>query len=274
MSSTGMLWVMDSKLERAMDRLLSRLLASVLFLGVIGMPVATTAGVVREDKGEDDWEILLTPYLWASAIKGTSQVGTLPPMDMDVPFGDLLSNLDMALSLHTEFHRGRWAFVIDPTWISLTLDASTEDSVVSPEADVEIWLVEAWGSYKVAENWEVLGGARWQSQDMEVDPGLPDPFPDDVSFGVKDDWLDWFVGGRFNYQLGSSRWNIVGRGDVTIAGDSDSGFNVSLFLNRHIRKTMVLNLGYRYLETDYDNYPTYVWDAYQQGPVFGYTWSF
>ena len=91
---------------------------------------------------------------------------------------------------------------------------------------------------------------------------------------MKDDWLDWFIGGRFNYRLGSSRWSLVGRGDVTIAGDSDNGYNLSLFLNRHIRKTMMLNLGYRYLDTDYDNFPTYVWDAHQQGPVFGYTWSF
>ena len=99
-------------------------------------------------------------------------------MDVDVSFGELVENLDMALSLHTEFHRGKWAFVIDPTWISLEMEADIDGAPVSPAAEVEIWLVEAWGSYKVAENWEILGGARWQSQDMDVDPGLPaPPFP-------------------------------------------------------------------------------------------------
>ena len=35
-----------------------------------------------------------------------------------------------------------------------------------------------------------------------------------------------------------------------------------------------VDLGYRYLETDYDEFPTYAWDIRQQGPVVGYTWSF
>ena len=234
-----------------------------------------TAGVVREDKGDSDWEILFAPYLWMTGIDGVSQVGILPPMDVEADFGDIVSNLNMALALHTEFHRGKFAFVIDPTYLSLEMDAAVDGAPVSPSAEVEIWLVEAWAGYKLTPNWELLGGARWQSQDMEVDPGLPSPpFPEDASFGVKEDWLDWFLGARFNYPIPNSRWRVVGRGDVSLAGDSDTNYNLSLFLNRHIRKTMVLNLGYRFMETDYDNFPSYVWDVRQQGFVVGYTWSF
>ena len=239
------------------------------------LAVPTRAGVVREDKGDTDWEILLAPYLWMTSIKGTSQVGTLPPMDIDAEFGDIISNVNMALALHTEFHRGKFAFVIDPTYLSLEMEASVDGAPIAPKAEVEIWLVEAWASYKLIPNWEILGGLRWQSQDMDVDPGLPaPPFPDDVSFGVKDDWLDAFVGARFSYPLGNSRWLAVGRGDVSVVGDSDTNFNLSISFNRRIRKTMLLNLGYRFMETDYDNFPTYVWDVRQQGLFAGYTWSF
>ena len=258
-----------------MTRMLTALTAALLFMASFMLTLPAQAGVVREDKGDSDWEILLAPYLWMTGIKGTSQVGVLPPMDIDADFSDIISKVNMALALHTEFHRGKFAFVIDPTYLSLEMEASIDGAPIAPKAEVEIWLVEAWASYKLSENWEVLGGARWQSQDMDVDPGLPSPpFPEDVSFGVKDDWTDWFLGARFNYPLGSSRWVAVGRGDVSVAGDSDTNFNLSFFLNRHIRKTMMLNLGYRYMETDYDNFPKYAWDVRQQGFVVGYTWSF
>ena len=40
----------------------------------------------------------------------------------------------------------------------------------------------------------------------------------------------------------------------------------------------LLNAGldevYRFLDGDYENQPTYVWEVQQQGPVIGYTWSF
>jgi len=149
----------------------------------------------------------------------------------------------------------------------------TDGSLASPSADIDVWLVEGWGSYKVVDSFELLGGARWQQQDINVNLGLPSPpFPGN-DFGVKDDWLDWFIGGRFMAPMGE-KWVFSARGDVVIAGDSDTGYNIEVYFNRRIRKTMALNIGYRYLQTDYDNSPTYAWDVRQQGPVIGYTWSF
>ncbi len=245
-----------------MDRFTKFLLA----VAALVFSAQVSAGVVRDDKGDEDWEFILTPYLWAISLNGTSQVGPFPPMDVDADFGDLLDNMNMALAAHMELHRGNWAIVLDPMWAQLEMEMG------DGSAEVNISLIELWGSYKITPNWELLGGARFQEQDIDVEPGLPSPpFPE--SAGVKDDWLDWFVGARFDYGV-APKWRIAGRGDVTIAGDSDKGYSLSLFLNRKIRKTMMLNLGYRYMKTDYDNGSDYAWDVDQHGPVIGYTWSF
>ena len=250
------------------------IMAAVTILTLFALSPTASAGVIREDRGDTDWEILFAPYLWATSLRGTSQVGALPPMDVDASFSDLFSNLNMALALHTEFHRGKFAFVIDPTYLSLEMDVESPADPIQVSADAEIWLVEFWAAYKVSDNWEILGGGRWQQHDLEVDPGLPSPPFPDATFGVKEDWTDWFLGLRFNYPIGQSRWLVTGRGDVKVAGDSDNSFNVEVFFNRRIRQTMALNIGYRYFEVDYDNFPVYAWDARQQGPVIGYTWSF
>ena len=230
---------------------------------------SANAGVIRDDKGDSDWEFLFAPYIWGTAIKGTSQVGALPPVDIDASFSDIASNLNMALSLHTELHRGKWALVIDPFWASLEADAEAGPADVNSKIDQ--FILEAWGAYKLTPNWEILGGARYMDQDIKVEVGLPDPFPD-ADFKGGDDWLDWFLGARFHYPV-AERWSVSGRGDVKLAGDSDSSYSWSFFLNRKFGKTMMLNLGYKYLDTDFES-DVYVWDARMQGFVVGYTWSF
>ena len=51
---------------------------------------------------------------------------------------------------------------------------------------------------------------------------------------------------------------------------------MSIFLNRSVGKkgNKMVNLGYRYLEDDYDDTGVYAWDVKQQGPVVGFTWVF
>ena len=202
-----------------MDRVSRFLLAVAALL----MTAQVSAGVIRDDKGDTDWEFIITPYLWAISLDGTSQVGPFPPMDVEADFSDLFDNMNMALAAHMELHRGKWAIVLDPMWAQLEMDMG------EGSAEVNISLIELWGSYKITPNWEILGGARFQEQDIDAEPGLPSPpFPESV--GIKEDWLDWFVGARFAYMV-APRWQISGRADVTLAGDSDEGYSASLFLN-------------------------------------------
>ena len=251
-----------------MPRIIS---VAVLLIGFI--PVAL-GQVLRQDKTDSDWEVLLTPYLWGPSLKGTSAIGDLPPLELDASFGDILSALNLAFSLHTEFHRGKWAFVIDPTYMSLEIDIETPGQNAEPQIGIDMWLVEAWTAYKFTENFEILAGARYQDQNISVSLGLPSPpFPADVGLEIKENWLDWFAGGRVKFPMGE-KWFVSGRGDIVFAGDSDTSYNVQVFLNRRIRQTMALNFGYRYFRDDYDNGVDFRWDVKQQGPVIGYTWAF
>jgi hypothetical protein len=232
--------------------------------------LSTAASAQSFDR--DSNEIILAPYLWATAISGTSTVGMLPPLDIDASFSDILDNLNFAMSLHTEFKRGPWVFVIDPTYISLEMEVVLPiPDVPAGKMEVDVWIIELWAGYQFHDNWEVIGGARYQDQDISIS-GLPDP-PFTPPLGVSDDWTDWFAGLRFNADLGD-KWLMVWRGDVVVAGDSDSSWNSSIFFNRRFGDNKMLNLGYRYLVDDYVNAGIYGWDVTQDGPVVGFTWAF
>jgi len=221
-------------------------------------------------ESSDDSKFIIAPYLWGTSLNGTSAVGALPPLDLDASFGDIFDNLNMALSLHAEYHTGPWRFVLDPMYVSLTVDLATPGPG-DPKIDVEMWLVEAWAGYAFTDEWEVIAGVRYQDQDLTL-KGLPNPpFPD--SLGVADDWSDWFAGLRFNTPVGSN-WHFTFRADAAISGDSDTNYNTQFFFNRRFGESKALNLGYRYMLTDYENSGVYAWDIVQEGPVVGFTWAF
>jgi hypothetical protein len=239
----------------------------LLTFGAIGGAASAQGLTPGEDKS-----VVLAPYLWGTSIDGTSTVGALPPLDIDASFSDLFSNLNFAMSLHTEFRSNDWVLVIDPTYLSLEMEAKPPlPSNPVGTMEVDIWLVEVWGGYRFTPNWEVIGGLRYQDQDIKVS-GLPSPpFPQNL--GVNESWTDWFAGVRGTADLGD-KWFMNWRADVVFAGDSDTSWNTSIFFNRRFGETMALNLGYRYFQDDYNKQGVYRWDVTQQGPIVGYTWVF
>ena len=246
------------------------------------------SGQVYAAEDNDGWNITLTPYLWGVAMDGKTGIGTLPPVDVDASFSDILDSLNFAASLHTEFRKGKWNFVIDPTYMDLELDLGSMDMTVpnpdyppdpqtfnvnvSGKVKIKMWFVEAWTSYLFLPEWEVLGGIRYQ--DQEITPQITIAPPDiTLSPKIDEDWTDFFAGVRWSKTL-SNKWFMVLRGDYAFAGDSESGsWNGVVFFNRRFGETMALNLGYRYFTNEYDT-DAYLWDMDMTGPVVGYTWQF
>ena len=255
---------------------MSHSIHNILSTCVLTLTVGLWSGLSLAQNAESqDRKIVLTPYLWGTSISGTSTVPPLPPLDLDASFSDILSNANFAMSLHTEFWFDKWGFVIDPTFIDLEIDVELPEGIPvplnAPSVDVDIWIVELWAGYQVSEHFEVLGGARYQDQDIAMS-GLPSPPLPVDSLNAGDDWTDWFLGFRINADMGT-KWLFALRSDITVAGDSDTGFNASVFFNRRIGTNMALNLGYRYFKNDFSS-SSYGWDATQDGPVVGYTWVF
>jgi len=242
-----------------------RVIFTMVFLCLV-----SSVSTAQTSSGKDT-KIIFSPYVWGQALSGTSTIGMLPPLDIDASFGDLLDNLNLALSIHTEFVVNDWVFVIDPTYVALEMDIELPPPDAPAAMDVDIWLVEAWVGYRLNDSWEAIGGARYQSQDISV-AGLPNPpFPDNV--GISESWTDWFIGARFGADI-SDKWFLKMRGDVAFAGDSDTNWNVSIFFNRRFGDNKALNLGYRYMVKDYNDTGNFRWDITQDGPVIGYTWIF
>ena len=205
---------------------------------------------------------LFAPYLWGVSIDGDNP-------DIDASFSDILDAANFALSLHTEYRTDQWSFVFDPTYLDLEVEGP-----LGGDIGIDIWLIEAWAGYVVSDGLEIIGGARYQDQEIKPERTIG---PGNNTIEAGDDWTDWFAGVRYITPI-SDLWVLALRGDVVIAGDSDSATNGQVFFNRRFGDNMLLNLGYRYFDSDFDNEETglsaFAWDVVMTGPVVGYTWIF
>ena len=81
----------------------------------------------------DGWEISLTPYLWATALKGDVAVGGVKA-EVDADFNDILDNLNVAVMLKAELRKGRFGILSDTVFAQLEDDSAVGDGRLEIDA--------------------------------------------------------------------------------------------------------------------------------------------
>lgn len=233
--------------------------------------IAGTAHAAGGNSTGGEWEFSLAPlFLWAQGIEGSSQIGpTTAPLD--VTFKDALENLKATFTIHYEMKRdaltlfAEYQYVnLDPTAetpMGLELDVDFKDTI--GELGVGYWV---FGTDKT--DWEVIGGARYTKQDLDVSVKNG---PDLIS--TDDAWWVGFIGGRFSAQL-SDNWSLIGRADYGVgSGKTNQIWNLSAMFDYRFKDWGSVFVGYKWMDYDYENSDKgpshYAYDATQQGPLLG-----
>jgi hypothetical protein len=237
------------------------------FIAALAALLATTGLAKAEDS-----EVILTGYLFASALDGrSSTVGNLPAADIDLSFGDVLDNLDFGLMSAIEVRQGRWSFVGDVMYSSVS-PGGTLPGPLAISAELEQKSLTLQGSvlYRVQDSPSVavdLGaGLRYWSVDSEgtIAPGAPNP----IRFAHKESWLDPVVIARMKAGLGGN-WSVTLAGDIGgSGGGSDLTWQVLGTVDYRMSDRLSLRAGYRVLSVDYAD-DGYVYDITMKGPVLG-----
>ncbi|MEH6606577.1 MAG: hypothetical protein V7711_13390, partial [Pseudomonadales bacterium] len=134
------------------------------------------------------------------------------------------------------------------------------------------------GAYAFSESdstrWEVIAGGRYTDQEVNVD--ITTTLPPEINPSIKggDDWWHAFLGARVAHSF-NEKWSFIGRTDLGYGGSDNKAFNASFMFDYRFRDWGSVFAGYRYLKYDFDNGSSgtdqYGFDAYQQGPLLGFT---
>jgi hypothetical protein len=249
----------------------SKKLVTVMLAGlasVAGLNVTHAAG---GNSTNGEWEFSLAPlFLWAQGIEGSSTIGP-SNTPLNITFQDALENLESTFTIHYEMKRDALSLFAEYQFVDLRpeavgpmgtgLDIGFKDTIA--ELGVGYWVA---GTERT--DWEVLAGARYTKQDMNV--SVKDG-PKLVS--IDQDWWVGFFGGRMAGKL-SKNWTFIGRADFGVGpGATNRIWNLNAMLDYRFRDWGSLFAGYKWLDYNYDNGKIgpdrYAYDATQQGPLLG-----
>lgn len=243
----------------------------VMLLGAVGSVSA------KESQPDDRWRYNFAIYLWGAGIEGTTQSGS----EIDIPFDEIVDNLDMAFMGAFEARRGKWSAAVDVVYMDTSADKS---GTISPgeglpisipvDADVglEGWVWNLNGARNVYEgdraSVDVLFGARYLDIDAKLTVSVGSLSPDTVK--VSDSWLDVVAGVKGEVKL-SKHWKLPYYLDVG-TGQSDFTWQ-GLFGVGYAFKWGGVGLAYRNIDWEFDS-GSGLKDLNFSGPLVGVDFRF
>ena len=243
----------------------------------------------------NNWTISVVPYLWALALDG--EIGILDvEADVDVPFSDLLDNLNGALMLEFLVHKDRFGFFVNPFYSKLgseknitLLEGTILERDVKVDSTLKMFIMSFGAMYRLgpyrlcdredghtpAVIVEPFIGGRLTQVDAKLDLVDRDRrFEDDIA------WVDPMFGVL-------SVWNLYPHWNVTLAGNV-GGFGVGTDLawtvtalggyRFHFSKRILGNVvfGYRAQHQDFETGEDggFKYDTTMHGPYVGVSIDF
>jgi hypothetical protein len=219
-----------------------------------------------------EWDHTMLIYLLGAGLDGKSQVGAIEA-DIDQSFSDILEHLDVG-GMGTYRASGEiWTHTIDAIYTGLSGNAP-----LGPNgrfgAEVDQLIASYDIGYRLAERVEVVAGVRYNSIDVDL---AVTTFAGTMRTSGDKDWLDPYIGARsiipFNDTFGLTLHADVGGFGI----GSDLAWQAVVWLNWNMSKTFFGAIGYRILDTDYEDSSGnrfFKFDVAIHGPGLGFGWRF
>lgn len=256
-----------------------RLLTMKAFIFLPALALSSHAGeasapselLTPVSKNSSDWEFTSALYAPLMGLEGNIGVIGLGPFEADVPFDEILENLDGAFSGAFQARHGSWSFTIDAIWLKLSASGdplansrftmSQEQFTTSLSTGYEIYET---GFTQV----DFVAGAVLNSLDVDLKlftPALPVTFS--KASGTQT-WVDPFFGLRFHHSLDDC-WSVFTNGTVGGFGvSSDEYWQVLAGVGYRLGENTSLALAYRMISVDYRQ-GGFVYDTVSSGPNIG-----
>jgi hypothetical protein len=245
------------------------------FIAMLLMLVAISPGHAEEPRTD------LHIYLFATGVEGDSQIANVTT-DVDMGFDDILDNLDMGFMGYIEHKRGKWSYIGDIAYLSLSAENSrASDSILQVELDAEFTqtLFEGFVGYRVLEReidtaelgLDLLLGIRHADLEFELSSqaallGLTTS----ADRSRDENWTDAVLALRLQHS-GRKGWGSMFWLDVGDGSDSSSKQFLALATYQNDTNWRFYG-GYRYLNLEYETgsgLSKFAIDLDYTGPMFG-----
>lgn len=226
-----------------------------------------------------DWNIQITPYSWAAAMKGdVSPFRHTPTVQVEKSFSDILNDLNVGGFINIWARKDKFVFSADAMYVNLTESGVSGPlpiiGVIRARYDTSQFAATLQGGYRIYEGsqftFDVLAGARvWGlTNDLQVHAAGRT-----VTIANNFGWVDPVVGGRALYRI-NERFSVLAQGDFGgLGGGSKLTWQALGTVNYTLNQNISISAGYKWLSVNYER-DGRVFDASLFGPVLGMTYRF
>jgi hypothetical protein len=224
------------------------------------------------DAADDQWHMRFLPYLWFPGMHGTTGVRGFNT-SVRASAGDLLSHFDIGLMATVEARKSRMVLPVDLMWVRLSDEKALPENEIGVDsigASVGQFILTPKGGYQIIDTprfkVEALVGMRyWHlGEKLKFNPTIYN------GVSTSENWVDGVAGGRIQMVL-SPKASIVIAGDAG-GGGANPDYQVGGVLGFKVKKNVVLQAGWRYLDVHYrNNSNAFLYDIAESGAVLGAT---
>lgn len=269
-------------------------LTCTLLLASASVTPAAAAGLAPLPDSSE-WHFTLAPYAWGVALNGDVGLFGREPVEIDVPFSDILDKLDFAAMAVAEAHNGTWGVFVDLNYTSLSAGTSRSREIerpligfvgeVSASADITEFFGTFMGQWRAVDSdqmsLDLMAGARYWHIDNDITARARATGTGDLSLEVSKEfsgsdgasWIDPMVGAKARIDTSTpvyfTGWGMIGGFGV----GSDINWDVMGGVGYQWTEKFSTVLGYRALGVDYED-DGFVYDVIQQGVALGGVISF
>lgn len=211
-----------------------------------------------------------TFYLWGSSLNGTQSIFGLPETEVDLRFGDILDNVDMAAAGIFQVQGDRFGFLGELNYVSLGAKATSQGGRLQGSMDSKAFFALAAATWRVAESdhqdVDLVGGLKYFrfDNDLSLSPGP-------LSASDKASWTDATIGVKASFDLAPKwtlkTWALVG------TGGSDLSWDALVAFDYQFNDNWSAAFGFRAMGVDYSS-GDFSYDMKQYGPIIGLTRRF
>jgi hypothetical protein len=197
----------------------------------------------------EDWNYNASLYGWMCGLEGTIGFTDALQRPFDASFEELLDYVDFAMATHLEANNPRIVLIGDIAYFNLgaTRDATVLRQPVTIDMDLQEWIFELGGGYRITPEVDLILAGRY----YVFDSGLTS----NSEFGSTDiagmnKWGDIYAGARFTRDY-AENWMFSIRGDIGAGGSDFAWFGNALVAYR-FNDTISAGIGYRILSLDHE----------------------
>lgn len=224
--------------------------------------------------GAAEWKHEFAPYLWGSAMEGTSGIGNVTA-ETDLSFSDVLENLESGFMGTYRASRDRYSITVDAIYMGLGATGKGPGGNLKADVDLDQVGLEADLGYALTDRLTLLAGLRYVSLDTKL--RVTGPLGNELSANEAQEWVDPVVGAIHAWPIAKD-WTLALRGDVGGFGiGSDFAWQGIATLRWQFAPRTALGLAYRHLDVDYEDGEGdayFKYDVVTSGPALGVVFTF